>query len=48
MSGDSFKKKFPFNIFFNIDEDVYKIKIIAKYHNSRNPYILQNRISGSA
>jgi len=41
-------KKFPFNIFFIIDEDVYKIKIIAIFHNSRNPYIWQNRISGAA
>jgi plasmid stabilization system protein ParE len=40
-------KNFPFNIFFVIDEEVNKIKILAIYHGSRNPYIWQNRISGS-
>ena len=36
-------KKFPFTIFYTLNEENYNIKIIAIYHNSRNPYIWQNR-----
>ena len=36
-------KRFPFSIYYYIDEPVNEIKIIAVFHNSRNPQIWKKR-----